>query len=158
VFFQTLGAPWEYEPEGFRLSTGEWYLPDFRVRLVDTVLWCEVKPSGQPADLFDRFRDDNLTTSGDDMPDFSICMIVLREIPDPDDDNYFSVGWDECYQFCICSGCGAIGFEFSGRSERIRCGCENKTEEYTAAHPRILQAFAAARAARFEHDERSPWR
>lgn len=30
VFFDALGLPWEYEPEGFELSCGK-YLPDFRV-------------------------------------------------------------------------------------------------------------------------------
>jgi hypothetical protein len=33
VFFQTLGVPWEYEPQGYKLSDGRWYLPDFRVKL-----------------------------------------------------------------------------------------------------------------------------
>lgn len=31
VFFETLGLKWEYEPEGFDLGDGVWYLPDFRV-------------------------------------------------------------------------------------------------------------------------------
>jgi len=29
VFFDAIGAPWEYEPEGFELSDGTCYLPDF---------------------------------------------------------------------------------------------------------------------------------
>ena len=29
VFFDTLGIRYEYEPEGFVLSNGEQYLPDF---------------------------------------------------------------------------------------------------------------------------------
>lgn len=31
IFFETLGLKWEYEPEGFDLGFGVWYLPDFRV-------------------------------------------------------------------------------------------------------------------------------
>lgn len=30
VFFDALGASWEYEPEGFETAAG-WYLPDFRL-------------------------------------------------------------------------------------------------------------------------------
>lgn len=32
VFFDTLGVKYEYEPEGFVLDDGTWYLPDFRVK------------------------------------------------------------------------------------------------------------------------------
>ena len=42
VFFQTLGLSWEYEPEGFTLSTKVPYLPDFLVHLKDKPLWAEV--------------------------------------------------------------------------------------------------------------------
>ena len=31
VFFDALGLEWEYEPEGYELSDGSWYLPDFRI-------------------------------------------------------------------------------------------------------------------------------
>lgn len=31
VFFDALGLKWEYEPEGFDLGEGDFYLPDFRV-------------------------------------------------------------------------------------------------------------------------------
>ncbi len=29
VFFDAIGIPWEYEKEGYKLSDGTWYLPDF---------------------------------------------------------------------------------------------------------------------------------
>ena len=32
VFFDALGVPYEYEPEGYRLPSGRTYLPDFRVK------------------------------------------------------------------------------------------------------------------------------
>lgn len=44
VFFDSLDIKWDYEPEGFELSDGTWYLPDFR--LTDTFgcrYWLEVK-------------------------------------------------------------------------------------------------------------------
>ena len=42
VFFDTLGIRYEYEPEGFILSNGEHYLPDFF--LPDLMIYVEVKP------------------------------------------------------------------------------------------------------------------
>ena len=41
VFFDALGLEWEYEMEGFELSTGERYLPDFY--LPEANLWLEIK-------------------------------------------------------------------------------------------------------------------
>ena len=41
VFFDTLGIEYQYEPEGFDLGNGIWYLPDFW--LPDFELWVEIK-------------------------------------------------------------------------------------------------------------------
>lgn len=44
VMFDALGLEWEYEPEGFNLGNGIYYLPDFKVKLSgDTTEWFEVK-------------------------------------------------------------------------------------------------------------------
>jgi hypothetical protein len=150
VFFQTLGVPWSYEPEGFKLSTGDWYLPDFLVRLKDRALWVEIKPDGIPAPLFEQF-----------MEDIKQPGTVLHEIPSPESikaqefdgyDFWCSEGWDTYYNFCICASCDAVGFQFEGRSARIRCGCNKhgSDRDHTADHPRILRALTAARSARFE--------
>lgn len=55
VFFDALGIEWEYEPEGFATSIGN-YLPDFRIRVPDDgyPYWFEVKPPR--ASLDDRHR------------------------------------------------------------------------------------------------------
>lgn len=55
VFFDHLGIEWEYEPEGFETSAGN-YLPDFRIRVPDDSYpyWFEVKPPHAPRD--DRHR------------------------------------------------------------------------------------------------------
>ena len=57
VFFDAIGAAWEYEPEGFELEDGTWYLPDFKLRDVqgrgdeyERDLWIEVKGSMTPED------------------------------------------------------------------------------------------------------------
>ncbi len=43
VFFDALGLEWEYEPEGFDLGGGVYYLPDFY--LPASNMWVEIKPS-----------------------------------------------------------------------------------------------------------------
>jgi hypothetical protein len=152
VFFQTIEVPWQYEPEGFVLSTGDWYLPDFLVRLKDRPLWVEIKPAGIHAPLFEQF-----------MADIKQPGTVLHEIPDPerieagDFENEDYCFRDEgrsdiFYQFCICGACGAVGFQFEGRSALIHCGCNKhgSDRDHTYDHPRILKALTAARSARFE--------
>ena len=41
VFFDTAGIPYEYEPEGFVLSDGTMYLPDFYLKDQDTFFECK---------------------------------------------------------------------------------------------------------------------
>lgn len=44
VAFDEMGIEWEYEPEGYRLQSGEWYLPDFRVMTPrGRRAWVEIK-------------------------------------------------------------------------------------------------------------------
>lgn len=42
VFFDAAGIEYQYEPEGFDLRNGVWYLPDFWLPQVK--MWAEVKP------------------------------------------------------------------------------------------------------------------
>src|SRR6516162_10165749 len=129
VFFQTLGVPWQYEPEGYELTSGDWYLPDFLVHLKRRSLWVEIKPEGIPAPLFKQF-----------MADIKQPGTVLHEIPDPESIQYgdgydfFDEGGfrDTPYQFCICEKCGAVGFEFDGWRFPCNCGDEGAAHD----HPR----------------------
>lgn len=43
VFFDTLGVPYDYEPEGFELGSGIRYLPDFWLPTWNS--WVEIKPT-----------------------------------------------------------------------------------------------------------------
>lgn len=56
IFFDALGIEWEYEPEGYRLSDGSMYLPDFW--LPQANFHAEVKPSidniSEKLSIFDR--------------------------------------------------------------------------------------------------------
>jgi hypothetical protein len=44
VFFDTLGIEWDYEVEGFVLSNGNCYLPDFFLPTFNGGMYVEVKP------------------------------------------------------------------------------------------------------------------
>ena len=167
MFFQTLHLRWEYEPEGFQLSTGDWYLPDFRIWLEDGPLWAEVKPPGASADLFAQFMEDSEPgTRG----------TVLRDIPDPDvmadgtnipkGFEFFSPptgGHDTDYVFCVCRVCRGIGFEYLGRSERMSCcpkpyvptatAGDYYPKAYTSHYGRLVAAYATARSARVDGQE-----
>lgn len=44
-FFDQIGVAWRYEPEAFRLRSGEGYVPDFHLPTLGNAL-AEVKPSG----------------------------------------------------------------------------------------------------------------
>jgi nucleoside 2-deoxyribosyltransferase len=49
VFWDALGVPYDYEPQGFDLGELGWYLPDFW--LPNEKLWVEIKPGPPPAVL-----------------------------------------------------------------------------------------------------------
>ena len=48
IYFDSMGIKWDYEPEGFRLSDGSYYLPDFW--LPESGWYAEVKPMGFQSD------------------------------------------------------------------------------------------------------------
>lgn len=160
VFFSQLGVVYEHEPEGFELPSGRWYLPDFRVRYVsggkEKRLWIEVKPSGRA----DDFKMSELARMLDRSTDEAIMLSTVEDYRDTLHSSFLQmnltplVGGDEYYAFCVCPDCGAFGFEFEGRSARIKCcaqptgdGHGDKNRSYD--NPRILMALSAAMSARF---------
>jgi hypothetical protein len=54
VFFDSIGWPWEYELEGFKLSDGTHYLPDFY--LPKLKLWVEIKGSHYSGEVNSTLR------------------------------------------------------------------------------------------------------
>lgn len=73
VFFDVLGIRWEYEAQGFELSDGSRYLPDFW--LPDFGLWCEVK--GTDPAYRDWSRIEQLVLEGDH------AFLILEGAPWP---------------------------------------------------------------------------
>ena len=83
VFFDAAGFDWSYETEGFKLTSGEWYLPDFKIKRDDgSTMWVEVKGDfdGRLTAILGWSKVKSFSyhavKSGD-----SVC--VIGDIPDP---------------------------------------------------------------------------
>lgn len=163
VFFDALGLRWEYEPEGFVLPSGRYYLPDFKLHGIG---WFEIKPKTELVNLIDVWPVEG-SLEGEFFSIEGVLGGVLYGIPGAVGDHLDKEGsyagcchHDSSYFFCECPDCGAIGFEFHGRSARanhnpgcvVPSSCDDKN--YNIDSQRILVAAQAARSARFEHGER----
>ena len=172
VFFDTLGIRYQYEPEGFVLSDGTYYLPDFY--LPDFKFWVEVKG------VMDEESKRKIDLFADSLNWKKSRLWILRDIPNTSgcfwkDDLPEDAFWvfakdaaDGPYLPCICPGCGEVGIEFDGRGWRVD-GCtledtmflvypdagsiHHEDKGYSYEAPKIVRAYAAARQARFEHGE-----
>lgn len=92
VFFDACGVKWEYEPEGYDLGDGIYYLPDFLLHDVwvrnseKSDLWVEVKGQMTEADAkkiikFANQRDSNLIS----LELYENPILIVTNIPDGDD-------------------------------------------------------------------------
>jgi hypothetical protein len=83
--FDKIELAWEYEPEGFQLSDGQWYLPDFY--LPKPKAWLEVKgPHNERIDKLEQFAADLWAESkAKDTyhPDAPIVLIATADERDP---------------------------------------------------------------------------
>lgn len=160
VFFDALGLRWEYEPEGFVLPSGKTYLPDFYVNglgffeikpLPDDFKGGQVwPPAGSPESEFFGGKNDHHIQGG-----------ILYGMPGVVEDLKYdaacpyvgTISGDSPYFFCECPDCEVIGFEFDGRSARVKHtpGCRANTGDkgYNTDSPRLVKAIEKARSARF---------
>ncbi len=168
VFFKTLGIKYEYEKEGYDLD-GIWYLPDFWFPRQQ--IWVEIKGENSG---------DDVVTKADRLVRYSkkgiaVCVGSI-EIPHSD---AFSYIWnseiDNYHVFmspmwCECPTCGNLEMTAEGRLSWTSCNClsvdekkelrkaerhaGNKSSARGHSSPRLIDAYIAARQARFEHGER----
>lgn len=167
VFFDSLGIKYEYEPEGFELEDGTWYLPDFYLKDFNT--WVEVKG------VMDEKSMHKIEMFAKGLPNGQ-QLWVLMDIPNPDEvlrdatwfydmdykdawEMYFGsdefeigYGWDQPYVPCVCPVCQKIGIEFDGRGARV-CEHSEGDKSYSSDAPIIVEAYKKARQARFEHGQ-----
>lgn len=188
VFFDALGIPWQYEPQGyalpaltehaaccFEVRVGKAcyclqdlgaYLPDFFLpTLYSDGAWFEVK--GIEPTLLERAKLGRLGLLTDKW-----TLLAWGSMPAGDEsdlgDSRDRSGIDTVDDInfwpTMCQ-CGEFSIEYEGRVERS-CSLGRRCPAYYAAsqpawmsgpgHPRIRQAYAAARSARFEHGESGP--
>ena len=159
MFFDALGVKYEYEPEGFVLSDGTYYLPDFY--LPESKSWFEVKGEMDEASShkIDQFiKEGNHMTIG--YPGFEFNSMVRGAMEG--ESAYFA--GSEASWLCECVKCGKKWF--MGTDWYWGCPCcgaydgdghfiiiadgdpdgWNSSSEYE-------RAVNAAKRARFEHGE-----
>ena len=168
VFFDACGVDWEYEPEGYDLGDGIWYLPDFLLHGVDGRdggdLYVEVK--GQMTDE-DAVKVRRFVECGGCYPEsgkYRNATLVVGRIPGgdcaEDIDWYISRhGYDS-----IGGGVYPLNFETvdgdhfaahpginkEGRFELFGDDSSYLADQDDAA---TVNAYRIARQARFEHGE-----
>ena len=182
VFFDTLGIPWKYEDEGFEKEVhGETvrYLPDFFLpyRWGGGGFYVEVKGDTNALKK-DWEKHAEMHDFGGILPNFSGSygedkgLILLSEIPEPSNSKAYFHPILQHYKGLVKSY-GSFtphGFEVvrqSGLAELLDLdpihGLDSSDENWdidthqvhTHNHyPTIVNAYAAARSARFEHGQR----
>jgi len=173
VFFDACGVRWEYEPEGFVLDNGQYYLPDFLLHDVDGRvggdLYVEVKGKMTEEDAAKIY-----SFCGWDKVEIGVVtpVLVLAGIPDGD-------GIRDIEDFC--QRWGYDGFP-EAKGGPYPFNFETIDGDHFVAHPGInkdgrfelfgddgsytadrddaatVRAFRIARQARFEHGETPAFR
>ena len=150
-----------------RAAPPSFYLPDFHIPNLG--LFLEVKPaSPQVVDpegvkKWQRFAGEVAMEW-----DRGRTAMLVGPIPNPDTvDEYGPPRPYEWYDqtvvmlgdwhaaWCSCPSGDHFDIQFQGRGGRILCGCPRVLDDHyrTGNDPRILNAYGAARSARFEHGE-----
>jgi|SRR5215208_4017187 len=153
VFFDVLGVPYDYEPEGYDLGRVGWYLPDFW--LPEQRCWVEIKPADnwtfhpKIAALASGSGFQGLYVCGNPWfgdygirhhlgdEDWSFCEHPHRFALGRRDEQELWVVHEDCCWHCL-----------NPRTDDARYPLQEA--------PRIMEAYEAARGARFEHGERGP--
>lgn len=173
VFFDTLGVEYWYEPEGYDLGNGVYYLPDFWLPKQNK--WLEVKPNHMVADRWEIFKreDMHIANKCGKLANITGKQVYLLtgqpEDPMKIDINgsmhpylaFFDGGsksnseapeWgaNDSQMWCVCPKCSAIDLCYAGRSDQAYCGC--KERNYTSGNDIIREAYTAARQVRFENN------
>jgi hypothetical protein len=147
-----LAIKFQYEPRVPRIA----YLPDFLIahqpRFLRT-MYFEVKPAEY--ERSDTIKPDALAALH-----FPVGFLHSLRVPRAMHDGcehqiFFGGSYDEGHGFCQCSGCGVIGYEFEGRSDRISCPC-NLDEEHTDTADDLVAAYQTALRYRFTNATATP--
>ena len=172
VFFDACGVSWEYEPEGYDLGNGLYYLPDFLLHGVTINhayhakgrdLYVEVK--GQMTDRdaakINRFAELRLRDDGESG---DLGVLVVGNIPDGDnmdqiawniedaayDDHH---GWPNAFNFETVDGDYFAAHPGIGKDGTFQLFGDDSTYFWDMNKWATERAYRTARQARFEHGE-----
>ena len=109
-FFDAMEIKWIYEPEGYQLSDGTWYLPDFY--LPDSKQWFEVKGV-----MSDKDMNKISLLAKDSLKDVVVGLPGGEFYMYSSEDNFFH---DPVY-INECSECGKKSFMNSNGSYQCQC-------------------------------------
>lgn len=169
VFFDACGVEWEYEPEGYDLGDGVYYLPDFLLHGVDGRdggdIYVEVKGQMTAEDVVKIKR---FIKEGDAYDKFDPALLIVGNIPagenmqeicsnisDAAYSGFSSINgdWPRPFNFETIDGdhfAAHPGINWNGKFELFGDDCNylcNMNPEATE------RAYRLARQARFEHGE-----
>lgn len=167
VFFDALGVDYEYEPEGFRLDNGMYYLPDFRVKCWGTRgrickepfdLWIEVKGHISVEDTHKIMSFVNAKPH----PEFGGLiytnnpLLILGDIPSSIKDmtKYFSDMEQyeiSPFNYLLIDGDSWVAMPAAYDGKFFLWGAD---ESQIQNKTKVLNAYEIARQARFEHGEK----
>lgn len=176
IFFDALGIEYEYEPEGFVLTSGKCYLPDFKVKCYGTRgecadepfdLWIEVKGAmtQEDADKIHEFcrtiHKEHREHYNDEWHEVHYSVLVVGNIPNPDTyssssndlNNYDEMNGIRIYPWNY----ETIDGDYFAAYPAVYKGhfyLDGDDSNYKTMNPKfIAEAFRKARQARFEHGE-----
>jgi hypothetical protein len=163
VFFNYLDIDYRYEPEGFKLSNDEWYLPDFYLKNVAVRsteregMWAEVK-SEKPECSWRKGVYNTLNKLTTHTSECAALLVgeVSNHAADRRGEEYHfesnpELGIDNYMYWMKCYNCGEMKFEFH---ETNYMSCEICGANCDHEHNEIEKAVKKARSARFEHGEK----
>lgn len=165
IFFDTIGLPWVYEVDGYKLEDGTCYLPDFLLPSLSA--YVEVKPyspdypsreiencrllSKQTGKaVFMLFQPEPMSVDLDTMAvngsqkawwPAGIPSVAAESVRDGVEHN------DGCCHFAWCPTCNCYVFGFHG----VGPSCANGHDPIV--NDELRAAYQAAMSARFEHGE-----
>lgn len=166
VFFDTLGVDYEYEPEGFNLGNGVYYLPDFRVKCWGNRgqiwdepydLWIEVKGRMSQEDKrkIERFVNANFPSGMCGMEYVENPLLILGDIPSGlSDMKMYFLEMDRDYMssfnYQLIDGDSWVAMPAAYDGKFFLWGADNSQ---IMNEEEVLKAYEIARKARFEHGE-----
>jgi len=158
VFFDNANIRYQYEPEGYELSDGTRYLPDFYHPESNTFFECKGIMSDDDYDKITTFQ-----------KDMGVAVVIgysdmtFQASHDWSEDEFEIAVKDESY-IIECPNCGRVFFLTSGGSYACRCCRHYEGDSIFAEYIRgdlkdwtggeyMMKCIEKAKQARFEHGE-----